>query len=120
MFDDILDPEFFVYALAKLAASHSHINPLMQNRAMCEIFGAYGFAEGVPVMKKLLAPPEEEVKKETVKPIRRLVVKDVRIFINSVDKALRLIKDSGISVDANKTESDSVIEYTIKVPKVIA
>ncbi len=53
MFDDILDPEFFVYALAKLAASHSHINPLMQNRAMCEIFGAYGFAEGVPVMKKL-------------------------------------------------------------------
>jgi len=74
----------------------------------------------VPVMKKLLAPPEEEVKKETVKPIRRLVVKDVRIFINSVDKALRLIKDSGISVDANKTESDSVIEYTIKVPKVIA
>lgn len=53
IYDRIADPAFFVYALAKLAASHSHINPKMKNRAMCEIFGAYGFAEGLPFMKKL-------------------------------------------------------------------
>ncbi len=53
IYDRIADPTFFVYALAKLAASHSHINPKMKNRAMCEIFGAYGFAEGLPFMKKL-------------------------------------------------------------------
>jgi hypothetical protein len=53
IYDLIADPTFFVYALAKLAASHSHINPAMKNRAMCEIYGAYGFAEGLPFMKKL-------------------------------------------------------------------
>ncbi len=49
-----VDPEFFDYMLARLAASHSHIQPRMKNRAMCEIFGAYGWAEGVPMMKNLM------------------------------------------------------------------
>lgn len=49
----LADPEFFNYALAKLASSHSHIQPLKQNRAMCEIYGAFGWAEGVPMMKYL-------------------------------------------------------------------
>lgn len=53
LFNRVADPEFFVYALAKLGASHSHLNPRMNNRALCEIFGAYGYAEGLPVMKKL-------------------------------------------------------------------
>ncbi|MBQ4089126.1 MAG: glycosyl transferase family 2 [Clostridia bacterium] len=48
------DPEFFDNTLARLAASHSHINPRMKNRAMCEVFGAYGWAEGVPFMKYLM------------------------------------------------------------------
>ncbi len=48
------DPEFFDYALARLAASHAHIQPRMKNRAMCEVFGAYGWAEGVPFMKCLM------------------------------------------------------------------
>lgn len=47
------DPEFFTYTLAKLGASHSHIQPLKQGRAMCEIFGAFGWAEGLPMMKQL-------------------------------------------------------------------
>ena len=49
-----VDPEFFDYMLARLAASHSHIQPRMKNRAMCEIFGAYGWAEGVPMMRHLM------------------------------------------------------------------
>ncbi len=47
------EPAFFTYALAKLGASHAHLNPRMQNTLMCEIFGAFGFAEGMPFMKKL-------------------------------------------------------------------
>ena len=50
----VSDATFFQYALARLAASHSHIQPRMKNRAMCEIFGAYGWAEGVPMMKHLM------------------------------------------------------------------
>ncbi|MBR0463124.1 MAG: glycosyl transferase family 2 [Clostridia bacterium] len=50
----VSDPEFFQYVLARLAASHSHIQPRMRDRAMCEVFGAYGWAEGVPFMRKLM------------------------------------------------------------------
>lgn len=53
VFDKCVDPEFFTYTLAKLASSHSHIQGLKNNRAMCEIFGAFGWAEGVPMMKLL-------------------------------------------------------------------
>ena len=48
------DPAFFHYVLAKLAASIAHQNPHMRGRAMCEVFGAYGWAEGVPFMRWLL------------------------------------------------------------------
>lgn len=43
----------FKYQLAKMASSHSHIDPKKKNRAMCEIFGAFGWGEGVPMMRKL-------------------------------------------------------------------
>ncbi len=45
--------KFFNYTLAKLASSLAHITPHMQKRAMCEIFGAYGWAEGTQIMKYL-------------------------------------------------------------------
>lgn len=47
------DPTFFRYTLPKLASSHAHIQPLKKGRAMCEIFGAFGWAEGLPYMKGL-------------------------------------------------------------------
>ena len=48
------DPEFFDYVLGKLAASISHQCPHMRGRAMCEVFGAFGWAEGAPFMRWLL------------------------------------------------------------------
>ncbi len=48
-----LDGSFFRYTLPKLAASHAHIDPKKKGRAMCEIFGAFGWAEGLPYMKAL-------------------------------------------------------------------
>ncbi|MCI9553067.1 MAG: hypothetical protein HFE94_05980, partial [Acutalibacter sp.] len=50
----VSDPGFFHYILAQLAASLARQNPAMEGRAMCEVFGAYGWAEGVPCMKWLM------------------------------------------------------------------
>jgi len=50
----IADHEFFHFGLAKLGSSHAHIQPEKRGRAMCEIFGAYGWAEGLPMMKWLV------------------------------------------------------------------
>ena len=41
-------------ALAKLAASLAHIDSKKKGRALCEVFGAYGWAEGLKLMKWLL------------------------------------------------------------------
>lgn len=48
------DPEFFDYTLCKLAPSLAHIAKDMKGRAMCEVFGAYGWAESGSDMKWLL------------------------------------------------------------------
>ncbi|MBQ4590457.1 MAG: glycosyl transferase family 2 [Clostridia bacterium] len=53
-FGNNANPEFFDYVLAKLASSFAHIGTQTEGRAMCEVFGAYGWAEGTPAMKWLL------------------------------------------------------------------
>ena len=49
-----LDGEFYHYALGKMGASLAALNPRMKNRAMCEIFGNYGWKSGVQEQKYLL------------------------------------------------------------------
>lgn len=50
----VMDNKFFLYVLAKLAASQANLDKNKKGRAMCEIFGAYGWAEGTKMMKFLL------------------------------------------------------------------
>lgn len=45
---------FFHYVLPKLGSSLARIEPQMQGRAMCEVFGAYGWAESTTCMKWLM------------------------------------------------------------------
>ena len=47
------DGEFFHFGLAKLGSSAAHIQKNKKDRALCEIFGNYGWAEGNSFMKWL-------------------------------------------------------------------
>ena len=49
----ISDPAFYHYVLGQLGASLAHQYPQMKGRAVCEEFGAYGWAEGSTMMKWL-------------------------------------------------------------------
>ena len=49
-----MNSKFFNYYLAKLGSSLAHIDGKKKGRAMCEIFGAYGWAEGTKIMKYLI------------------------------------------------------------------
>lgn len=53
-FGNKADPEFFEYVLPKLGSSFARIGTQTERRAMCEVFGAYGWAEGSPMMKWLM------------------------------------------------------------------
>lgn len=45
------DGEFYHYTLLKLGASEAKLDPKKENRLMCEAFGAYGWVEGLKMMK---------------------------------------------------------------------
>ncbi|GKX31475.1 hypothetical protein SH1V18_39550 [Vallitalea longa] len=45
------DGTFYHYALGKLGASLAHIDEKKKGRAMCEVYGAYGWSEGIKLMK---------------------------------------------------------------------
>ncbi|CAH1199087.1 glycosylhydrolase-like jelly roll fold domain-containing protein [Paenibacillus sp. JJ-223] len=47
------DSEFFHYGLGKLGVSLSHMDPKKKGRTMCELYGAYGWTEGLKLMKWL-------------------------------------------------------------------
>ena len=48
-----MDEKLNHYVLAKLASSSAHIEPKKKGRSMCEIFGAFGWAEDTEFMKFL-------------------------------------------------------------------
>lgn len=54
---------------------------------------------------------------EKPKPTRLFVVKDLRIFMNTISRAISTMKLAGIEVDTRKTEDDEYIHYTLKIPK---
>ena len=48
---------------------------------------------------------------------KKIVVKDVRIFVNTITKAVDTMRLSGINATSCKNETDEYIEYTVKIPK---
>ena len=50
----VMDNKLYHYVLAKLASSAAHTEPKKKGRSMCEIFGAFGWAEDTQFMKFLL------------------------------------------------------------------
>lgn len=67
--------------------------------------------------KKKCTLPAAPQKPAAAKPIRKVVIRDMRFFFNTIDKAVRLLSDSGFSADWRKTEKGDEYEVTIKVRK---
>lgn len=53
------------------------------------------------------------------KPERKIAVKDVRIFVNTINKAVDVMRLSGINAISRRSETDDYIEYTVKIPKAV-
>ena len=49
-------------------------------------------------------------------PRRTVAVKDVRIFFNTIEKAVEIMKQAGIEATAERHDYDGLIEYFIKIP----
>ena len=57
---------------------------------------------------------------ETPGKHRISMVKDVRIFVNTIDHAIRLMTDNGVPATSHREERDGYIEYTVRIPTAAA
>ena len=50
-------------------------------------------------------------------PRHRIVIKDIRLFYNTINKAVSTMRQSGINATEEKTETDEFVEYRIRITK---
>lgn len=48
---------------------------------------------------------------------RKLILKDLRIFYNTIDRAVSVIKQSGVEVVSERVDTGDAVELTIRIPK---
>jgi len=66
-------------------------------------------------IQQLLAPKEDEVKKERSK--RKAISKDIRIAVNTIRQSLSMVTKSGINVKTEEEDSEDFYTITVKIPK---
>lgn len=85
------------------------------NVASCEQY-IDGLCDGAPET----AEPETEPAAEPEKPKKRrslFVIKDMRIFMNTLNRSLELMRQGGIEADLCRSETDRELVLTVKINK---
>jgi len=73
----------------------------------------YNVAQTEDIIDNILR--EKENPKQ--KPVRKQVVKDVKIFVNTIKQAIQMIQRSGVNALAEENEDENYIQYIIKIAK---
>lgn len=73
-----------------------------------------------PEQKDVQQPPALEPQpvnvKKRGKPRKVMLVKDVRIFFNTVNQAIDAMKHAGIPAESRREDHDEYIEYLVRIP----
>ncbi len=59
----------------------------------------------------------EEAAERSAKAPRRIVLKDIRLFYNSIDKAVDIVRQAGIDIESEREEGDNEAIVTIRIRK---
>ncbi len=62
------------------------------------------------LVTQMLAPQKNKRK-------RKVIIKDIRLFFNSVEKAASIVRESGIPVDMKVEEKEDIYTCTVHIPK---
>jgi ParB family chromosome partitioning protein len=46
----------------------------------------------------------------------KFVIKDIKMFLNTIDKAVGIVRRAGIPVEQSRSDGDGMIELKIRVP----
>ena len=77
-------------------------------------------AETEAHVETVLNPPEGKPSRETEMPKfrQKWVVRDVRLFVNSIHHAVDVMRQAGIDAVTSRTETEEEMEIRIRIPKV--
>ena len=62
----------------------------------------------------------EKNREQERKSHRRIIIKDVRIFMNTINKAVDTMRLSGIDAFTDQKETEEYIECVVRIPKAAA
>ena len=65
----------------------------------------------------LLSQPEEEQRVEKPEGRRTFILKDVRVFLNTLSRSIDLMKQGGIAAGVRREETEDSLILTISIPK---
>lgn len=95
------------HARALLRLEHDH---RLEHAAAQIIAGRFTVARTEQYINNLLAA-------NNPRPRRTFVMKDVRLFLNSVTRGLSMMKSAGVDACCQRQETDDAICLTIRIPK---
>ncbi|WP_082020694.1 ParB/RepB/Spo0J family partition protein [Candidatus Soleaferrea massiliensis] len=88
---------------------------MLQRKALQTIISnQYNVKQSEGYVEQLLEELSHQNKR---KPHRQLIVKDVRLFLNTISKAVETMVQSGIQAVTTTQEIDGYIEYVVRIPK---
>ncbi|MBR4295816.1 MAG: ParB/RepB/Spo0J family partition protein [Clostridia bacterium] len=67
-------------------------------------------------IEKLVAAAEAELCEATKTSRKIPIIKDIRLFYNSLDRALDIVKSAGVEIFSKKHEDDTGVTIEIKIP----
>ena len=70
----------------------------------------------VTASEKLIENMLEKQRETASLKKRSVVFKDVRLFVNTINKAIEMMKAAGINADSKKIQDDDFIEYIVRIP----
>lgn len=79
-------------------------------RAVCDQLTAEG-------LEKLIAERKQEQKRQRSYRKRAAVFSDVRLFVNTIERAVEVMRLAGVVAEMEKSESGGYIEYVIRIPE---
>lgn len=107
------------YFIEKEGLTERHARALLKLESEKDIWAALNVIKEKGLNVEQTEKFIDSLTDNAVKPKRNVVkiFKDVRIFVNTVNKAIETMKASGINAESDRTETDDYIEFRVKIPK---
>ena len=107
------------YFIEKEGLTQRHARALLRLESEKDIWAALNTIREKHLIVEQTEKLIDSMTDNVIKPKRNIlkIFKDVRIFVNTVNRAIETMKASGIDAETDKTETDEYIEYRVKIPK---